>query len=43
MVKNYNKEFNPELTPKQMLEYGVFVGSYYGQHNEPIILFLNKE
>ena len=23
-------EFNPDLTPKQMLEYGVFGGSYLG-------------
>ena len=30
MVNNYNKEFNPELTPKQMLEYGGFGGSYLG-------------
>ena len=30
MVKKYNKEFNPELTRKQMLEYGVFGGSYLG-------------
>ena len=30
MVNNYNKELKPELTPRQMLEYVVFRGSYLG-------------
>jgi hypothetical protein len=28
MGKNFDKDFNPELTPKQMLELGVFGGKY---------------
>ena len=28
--KNYYKLFTPDFTPKQMLEYGVFGGSYLG-------------
>ena len=45
MVKNYNKEFNPELTPKQMLEYGVFGGSYLGNtiHEYPKSWFTNAK
>ena len=29
-MNQYNKEFKPELTPKQILEYNVFGGSYLG-------------
>ena len=28
--ENFYKEFNPDLSPKKMLEYGVFGGSYLG-------------
>ena len=28
--EDFYKSFNPELSPKQMLEYGVFGGSYLG-------------
>ena len=40
-MSNYNKKFNPELTPKQMLEYGVFGGSYLGNtiHEYPKFWF----
>ena len=30
IIKNIYKDFNPELSPKKMLKYGVFGGSYLG-------------
>ena len=30
MNNNFYKEFKPELSPKQMIEYGVFGGAYLG-------------
>ena len=33
MIKklDFYKSFNPDLTPKEMLQYGVFGGSYLGE------------
>ena len=31
--KDFYLEFKPELSPKKMLEYGVFGGSYLGEYN----------
>ena len=44
-MSNYNKKFNPELTPKQMLKYGVFGGSYLGNtiHEYPKSWFTNAK
>ena len=44
-MSNYNKKFNPELTPKQMLKYGVFGGSYLGNtiHEYPKSWFTNTK
>ena len=28
---DFYKSFNPDLTPKEMLQYGVFGGSYLGE------------
>ena len=44
-MNNYNKEFKPELTPKQMLEYGVFGGSYLGNtiHEYPESWFIKAK
>ena len=45
MVNDYNKEFKPELTPKQMLEYGVVGGSYLGNtiHEYPKSWFVKAK
>lgn len=34
MGKNFDPDFRPELTPQQMLELGVFGGSYFGTDYE---------
>ena len=45
MSESFYNEFKPELTPKQMLKYGIFGGSYLGDtiNEYPKSWFINAK